>query len=163
MVARMPFGRTGHESARTLFGAASLGSVSQAEADATLELLLEHGVNHIDTAASYGDSELRIAPWLPQHLDGLESRVMRIGRRAGRKGWAQKFHSTTSLLCISLLWLHQSAKAASNFATCLSSRGRRSSMGVGEYPPPPTIRIAGPRSTYQLTTEPPDSMSARTA
>ena len=69
MVARMAFGRTGHESTRTLFGAASLGSVSQADADATLELLLEHGVNHIDTAASYGDSELRIAPWLAQHRD----------------------------------------------------------------------------------------------
>ena len=67
MVARMPFGRTGHESTRTLFGAASLGSVSQAVADATLEVLLEHGVNHIDTAASYGNSELRIAPWLTQH------------------------------------------------------------------------------------------------
>lgn len=69
MVAKMAFGRTGHESSRTLFGAASLGSVSQAEADSTLELLLEHGVNHIDTAASYGESELRIAPWLTQHRD----------------------------------------------------------------------------------------------
>jgi aryl-alcohol dehydrogenase-like predicted oxidoreductase len=47
-----------------VFGAAALGSVSQREADATLEVLLEHGVNHIDTAASYGDSELRVAPWL---------------------------------------------------------------------------------------------------
>ena len=25
---------------------------------------MKHGVNHIDTAASYGDAELRIAPWL---------------------------------------------------------------------------------------------------
>src|SRR5437762_9900060 len=62
-----PFGKTGHESTRTIFGAAALGSVSQAEADATLELLLQRGVNHIDTAASYGDSELRIAPWLARH------------------------------------------------------------------------------------------------
>ena len=54
MIARTPFGSTGHESTRTLFGAASLGSVTQAEADRTLELLLAHGVNHIDTAASYG-------------------------------------------------------------------------------------------------------------
>jgi aryl-alcohol dehydrogenase-like predicted oxidoreductase len=64
VIATAPFGLTGHDSTRTLFGAASLGSVSQAEADRTLDLLLEHGVNHIDTAASYGDSELRIAPWL---------------------------------------------------------------------------------------------------
>jgi predicted aldo/keto reductase-like oxidoreductase len=41
--------------------------VSHADAERTLELLLEHGVNHIDTAASYGDSELRIAPWLKRH------------------------------------------------------------------------------------------------
>lgn len=58
------FGRTGHRSTRTIFGAASLSSVTQAAADRTLEVLLRHGVNHIDTAAGYGDSELRIAPWL---------------------------------------------------------------------------------------------------
>ena len=69
MIAKAPFGSTGHESTRTIFGAAALGSLSQAEADPTLELLLEHGVNHIDTAASYGDSELRLAPWLSRHRD----------------------------------------------------------------------------------------------
>ena len=64
MIATAPFGSTGHESTRTIFGAAALGSISQAEADPTLDLLLEHGVNHIDVAASYGDAELRLAPWL---------------------------------------------------------------------------------------------------
>jgi aryl-alcohol dehydrogenase-like predicted oxidoreductase len=63
----MPFGRTGHSSTRTIFGAAALGQVSQADADRTLELLLKHGVNHIDTAASYGDSEQRIGPWMAEH------------------------------------------------------------------------------------------------
>jgi aryl-alcohol dehydrogenase-like predicted oxidoreductase len=58
------FGRTGHKSSRTLFGAAALGRASQDVADRTLEVLLRHGVNHIDTAASYGDAELRIRPWL---------------------------------------------------------------------------------------------------
>ena len=66
MIAKALFGITGHESTRTIFGAAALGSVSQATADHTLETLLEYGVNHIDTAASYGDSELRVAPWLVQ-------------------------------------------------------------------------------------------------
>ncbi|MFN3333932.1 MAG: aldo/keto reductase [Caldilinea sp.] len=61
------FGRTGHMSTVTLFGAAALGSVSQADADRTLDLLLEYGINHIDTAASYGDAELRIGPWMAQH------------------------------------------------------------------------------------------------
>ena len=63
-VAQDVFGRTGHRSSRTIFGAASLSNVTQAAADQTLEVLLRHGVNHIDTAASYGDAELRIAPWL---------------------------------------------------------------------------------------------------
>ena len=67
MIEQYPFGRTGHESTRTLFGAAALGKVTQEEADRTLELLLKQGVNHIDTAASYGDSELRIGPWMREH------------------------------------------------------------------------------------------------
>jgi aryl-alcohol dehydrogenase-like predicted oxidoreductase len=58
------FGRTGHNSSRTIFGAAALSKVTQAAADRALEVLLRHGVNHIDVAASYGDAELRIAPWL---------------------------------------------------------------------------------------------------
>ena len=60
----LAFGRTGHRSTRTIFGAASLSQVTQEAADRTLEVLLRHGVNHIDTAASYGDAELRIRPWL---------------------------------------------------------------------------------------------------
>ena len=64
MIARAPFGRTGHDSTRTLFGAAALSKVSQDVADGVLELLERYDVNHIDTAASYGDAELRVAPWL---------------------------------------------------------------------------------------------------
>jgi aryl-alcohol dehydrogenase-like predicted oxidoreductase len=67
MIGKMPFGRTGHNSTRTLFGAAALAQVTQAEADKTLELLFEYGINHIDTAASYGDAELRLGPWMPEH------------------------------------------------------------------------------------------------
>lgn len=63
-ISREEFGRTGHQSTRTIFGAASLSRVSQDIADRTLDVLLRHGVNHIDTAASYGDAELRIRPWL---------------------------------------------------------------------------------------------------
>lgn len=64
VIAKAEFGRTGHTSTRVVFGAAALGSVSQRVADETLEVLLRYGVNHIDTASGYGDSELRIAPWL---------------------------------------------------------------------------------------------------
>jgi aryl-alcohol dehydrogenase-like predicted oxidoreductase len=64
-----PFGRTGHDSTRTLFGAAAFSRVSQEEADATMQTLLAFAVNHIDTAASYGDSELRLGPWMEKHRD----------------------------------------------------------------------------------------------
>jgi len=67
MIEKRPFGRTGHMSTVTLFGAAALSRVTQAEADQTLETLLEYGINHIDTAASYGDAELRIGPWMKEH------------------------------------------------------------------------------------------------
>lgn len=66
-IASDTFGRTGHRSSRVIFGGAALGSVSQEVADRTCDLLLEHGVNHIDVAAAYGDAEIRIRPWLSRN------------------------------------------------------------------------------------------------
>jgi aryl-alcohol dehydrogenase-like predicted oxidoreductase len=67
MIQRAPFGATGHDSSRVIFGAAALGDVPKAGADGALDVVLEHGVNHIDVVAGYGDAELRIAPWLRRH------------------------------------------------------------------------------------------------
>ncbi|MFB9832798.1 aldo/keto reductase [Actinoallomurus acaciae] len=58
------FGRSGHLSTRVIFGAAALANEPQRVADETLDLLLEHGVNHIDVAASYGEAEVRLKPLL---------------------------------------------------------------------------------------------------
>jgi aryl-alcohol dehydrogenase-like predicted oxidoreductase len=58
------FGRTGHESTRVIFGAAGLSTLSQEESDRVLAILDEFGINHLDTAASYGEAELRLAPML---------------------------------------------------------------------------------------------------
>lgn len=69
MIATQPFGRTGHQSTRTIFGAAALGNVSQDVADRTLEVLQRYGINHIDVAASYGDAEERIGPWMDRYRD----------------------------------------------------------------------------------------------
>ena len=66
-ITTLPFGRTGHDSSRIIFGAAALSRVSQDVADRTLDTLLAHGINHIDVAASYGDAELRVAPWLKRY------------------------------------------------------------------------------------------------
>jgi len=62
-----PFGRSGHNSSFTLFGAAALKNVDQSVADSTLDVLLEYGVNHIDTAPRYGVAEERIGPWMASH------------------------------------------------------------------------------------------------
>jgi aryl-alcohol dehydrogenase-like predicted oxidoreductase len=70
-IATQAFGRSGHQSTRTIFGAAALGPVSQYDADRTLEVLLQYGINHIDVAASYGEAELRIAPWFPKYRDSF--------------------------------------------------------------------------------------------
>jgi aryl-alcohol dehydrogenase-like predicted oxidoreductase len=67
MIEKSPFGKTGHQSSRVIFGAAALGGMKQDKADPILEVLLEFGINHIDTAAAYGDSELRIGPWMRAH------------------------------------------------------------------------------------------------
>jgi aryl-alcohol dehydrogenase-like predicted oxidoreductase len=67
MIDRVEFGNTGHQSSRVIFGAAALGAMGQERADQILEVLFEFGVNHLDTAADYGDSELRLAPWLVEH------------------------------------------------------------------------------------------------
>jgi aryl-alcohol dehydrogenase-like predicted oxidoreductase len=69
VIEKLTFGGTGHLSTRTIFGAAAFMRCSQEVADATLPLLLEHGINHIDVAASYGDAELRLGPWMEQHRD----------------------------------------------------------------------------------------------
>jgi len=69
MIETRRFGRTGHLSTVTIFGSAALKNVTQARADRALELLLEHGVNHIDTAPRYGDAERRIGPWMREHRD----------------------------------------------------------------------------------------------
>jgi aryl-alcohol dehydrogenase-like predicted oxidoreductase len=67
MIPKLLFGRTGHLSTRTLFGAAAFYQVTQAEADRTMEVIFQYGINHIDTAASYGESEVRLGPWIEKY------------------------------------------------------------------------------------------------
>ena len=69
MIPLAPFGRTGHLSTRAIFGAAAFWSTPQKEADAVLDVLLEYGINHIDTAASYGEAEKRLGPWMPRYRE----------------------------------------------------------------------------------------------
>jgi aryl-alcohol dehydrogenase-like predicted oxidoreductase len=106
-IEKRPFGRTGHQSTVTLFGAAALSRVSQADADRTLDVLLEYGVNHIDTAASYGDSELRIGPWMKQHRKDFFL-ATKTGERTYEKARAEIHRSLERLQTdqVDLLQLH---------------------------------------------------------
>ncbi len=58
------FGRTGHMSSVAVFGAAAFWEIDQSKADQVMELVISHGVNHIDVAPSYGQAEERIGPWM---------------------------------------------------------------------------------------------------
>ena len=98
-LATAPFGRTGHESTRVIFGAASLGGMRQDRADEVLATLLELGVNHIDTAAAYGESELRVGavdarapgPLLPRHQDRRAP-----GRPGPARSWSARWSASRS-------------------------------------------------------------------
>ena len=82
LIERTPFGRTGHESSRVIFGAAALGSMSQQRALATLEIARAAGVNHYDTAHSYGHAEDVMKPWLAEHRPGIFL-ATKTGERTG--------------------------------------------------------------------------------
>ena len=60
-------GKTEHMSSILTMGGAAFWLVSQAEADAGIEMAVEHGINHIDVAPQYGQAEMRLGPWLSKH------------------------------------------------------------------------------------------------
>ncbi len=110
-IATQPFGHTGHESTRTLFGAAALSRVTQEEADRALDVLLQYGVNHIDVAASYGDAELRVGPWMATHRDRFFL-ATKTGERTGG-GAREQLHRSLERLrvdSVDLIQLHNLAQ-----------------------------------------------------
>jgi aryl-alcohol dehydrogenase-like predicted oxidoreductase len=107
VIPQAPFGSTGHDSTRVIFGAAALGSMNQEQADRVLEQVLGWGVNHIDTAAGYGDSELRLGPWMEQHRDRVFL-ATKTGERSGAGARAQLERSLERLRVdhVDLIQLH---------------------------------------------------------
>ena len=63
---RRRLGRLDHMSSVLIFGGASLADVSAEEADASIALALDRGINHFDTSDDYGDSELHLGRWMPR-------------------------------------------------------------------------------------------------
>lgn len=107
MLPTAPFGRTGHESTRVIFGAAGLGGMGQDRADEVLQQLLDAGVNHLDTAASYGESELRIGAWMAEHR-GRFFLATKTGERRGDAARAELERSLVRLQVdsVDLIQLH---------------------------------------------------------
>ena len=107
MIATQPFGSTGHESTRTIFGAAALWGASEEEGERALELLFRHGINHIDTAAAYGRSERRVGAWMPRHRDKFFL-ATKTGERTYDKARDQIRHSLERLQTdhVDLIQLH---------------------------------------------------------
>jgi aryl-alcohol dehydrogenase-like predicted oxidoreductase len=68
---RRRLGRTEHQSSVLIYGGAALGEVTQEVADASIRQALAAGINHFDTAAGYGDSELRLGAWMPRIRDRI--------------------------------------------------------------------------------------------
>jgi predicted aldo/keto reductase-like oxidoreductase len=103
----MPFGKTGHHSSRALLGAAAFGQVTQDEADAAIALALSSGVNHIDTAASYGESEQRIGSWIARHGKTFFL-ATKTGERSAGPAWDQIRRSLDRLQVssVDLIQLH---------------------------------------------------------
>lgn len=92
----LPFGRSGHESTRVIFGAAALARSTPEDAAMALELLLRSGINHIDTAASYGRSERLVGEWMPEHRDRFFL-ATKTGERTYDGAKAQFLHSLERL------------------------------------------------------------------
>ncbi|MEC0231885.1 aldo/keto reductase [Paenibacillus alba] len=100
-------GRLGHESSVVMFGAASLGNVTQEEADASISYALQQGINHFDTAASYGDAELRMGPLISQ-VRGDIFLATKTGQRSKREAKEEIYRSLERMRVdsVDLLQLH---------------------------------------------------------
>lgn len=107
MIATQPFGRTGHDSTRIIFGAAALSEVTQPEADQTMDLIIQHGINHIDVAASYGEAEVRLGPWMEKHRKEFFL-ATKTGERTFQAAYDQIRHSLERLRVeqVDLIQLH---------------------------------------------------------
>ncbi|MBI2723616.1 MAG: aldo/keto reductase [Chloroflexi bacterium] len=107
MIATQPFGKTGHESTRVIFGAAALWGASEEDGERALETVLASGVNHIDVAASYGRGERRVGEWMPRHRDRFFL-ATKTDQRTYDDAWRQIHKSLERLQTdhVDLLQLH---------------------------------------------------------
>ncbi len=110
MISCRPFGKTGHDSTRTIFGAAAITErFTDREAEELLEVLFRYGVNHIDTAPIYGNgnSEVVVGHWMEGHRDRFFL-ATKTGERGYQDAW-KSIRTSIERLCaetIDLIQLH---------------------------------------------------------
>lgn len=80
-------GRLEHLSSVVIYGGAALADVSQDVADTSIQQAVAAGINHFDVAASYGDAELRFAPWAGR-LGPDAFLATKTGERDSEAAWA---------------------------------------------------------------------------
>ena len=104
---RRRLGRLGHESSVLIYGGAALSDVTQDVAAASIDEALAAGINHFDTAAGYGDSELRLGAIMPNIRDRIFL-ATKTGERAREAAWRQINKSLERLQTdhVDLLQLH---------------------------------------------------------
>ena len=125
MIEKKAFGKTGHMSTRVIFGGAALKSVTQAEADQTLEVLLRYGINHLDLAARYGEGEAekRVGPWMREHRKKFFL-ATKTGQRTYQKA-KDEFHASLERLrvdSVDLIQMHNLTNPA-EWETAMGSGG----------------------------------------
>jgi aryl-alcohol dehydrogenase-like predicted oxidoreductase len=96
MIPTADFGRSGHTSTRLIFGGYALRQATQKEADHVLEMLLEYGINHIDTAPMYGNCEKRIGAWMERHRQDFFL-ATKSRKRTSKEAWEDLQRSLSKL------------------------------------------------------------------
>jgi aryl-alcohol dehydrogenase-like predicted oxidoreductase len=64
-------GRLGRENSVLTFGGAALAEASEEDSDRAIQQALDAGVDHFDTAADYGNSELQYGRWMGEIQDRI--------------------------------------------------------------------------------------------
>ena len=90
------FGKTGVKVSIIAMGGCGLGYVDQNEADKAIQLALDHSINMIDVAPTYGNAEIRLNPWLKKYRNKFFLAVKTLKRN--KKGaWRQLNRSLEKL------------------------------------------------------------------
>jgi aryl-alcohol dehydrogenase-like predicted oxidoreductase len=64
-------GRTGYSISFITFGSFALLEATEKEAEATIEMVLERGINHFDVSPMYGRAEEHIGSWIKRNGGNL--------------------------------------------------------------------------------------------